>query len=313
MSNETVSIIILNWNGKEHLKTCLDSVQNQSYSPIEIIFVDNGSTDNSVEFVTNNYPDVICLALSSNTGFCKGNNEGIKISKGQYIFLLNNDTEMHSDCIMNCIKAIKTSEDIGLIATKMVFFDDKTKIDCCGIGYKKSCVGYKIGWLDRDNEQYNKRKYVFGACGGATLIKKELLEKINNLEELYLTNNEDIDLSFKAQLLGYKCLYEPEAVVLHKVSATAGISTPFTLYQTQRNIEIVWLINVPKTLFVLFLPLHLIYSTISFILRCSEVGFKLIFQAKLSVIKLLPEIYKRRCLVQKSKLVSLQYLFSIIK
>ncbi len=297
------SVIVLNWNGLQHLNDCFSSLTNQTYKDLELIMVDNCSEDSSVKFVKSNFPSVKLLELDDNYGFCKGNNEGIKIATGEYIVLLNNDTICDPDFVFQLVKSLEQSDNIGSVASKMLFMSDYQKIDNVGIGFRKSGVGYKIGWLQTDNGQFDRPMYVFGSCAGAAIYRKEVFEKIGLLDELLQTNNEDIDFSFRMQLTGFECVYNPAAIVYHKVSATAGIKSKFTIYQTQRNLEIVYLKCMPSPYLLIYLPLHIYHSIASMGLRILSGHLFTVLKAKWDFIKLLPTVLKKRKQVQNKKII----------
>ncbi len=303
--SDLISIIILNWNGRVHLKECLDSVYSQTYKNIEIIFVDNNSSDGSVEFIKLNYKNNIQVyKLDKNYGFAKGNNYGIKKAKGSYILLLNNDTQMKNDFVEKMYIAIKENKLIGSVSSKMLFYNNRKMIDNVGVGFKKLWgLGYKIGWKEIDNTQYKNLKYIFGACAGAGLYKTELFEDVGLFDEYLGTNNEDIDLSFRAQLKGYKCIHCDDAVVYHKVSATAGIKSKFTIYHTQRNLEIVWIKNMPSPYIYKYGVFHMAYSFLSLIKQMFLGNIWIGLKAKFDFIKNIKLFLEKRKKIQSSVIV----------
>jgi len=249
------------------------------------------------------FPWVRVLALDNNYGFCKGNNEGIKIANGEYIILLNNDTICHYDFISQLVKSIEQNNNIGSVTSKMLFTSDHKKIDNVGIGFRKSGVGYKIGWLQTDVGQFDKPMYVFGTCAGASIYRREVFEQVGLFDELLHTNNEDIDLSFRMQLSGFECYYNPFAIVYHKVSATAGVKSKFTIYQTQRNIEIVYLKCMPFPQLIFHLPLHICHSLVSITLRTLNGHLLTVLKAKWDFVRLIPLVLQKRKVVQSKKKV----------
>jgi len=182
MNQKIISIIVLNWNGKVYLKECLESLAAQTYKNFEVIFVDNGSIDGSIEYVKNNFPEVKILTLIKNTGFCKGNNEGIKISNGEYVALLNNDTKTDPYWLEELHKAILKYPSVGFYASKIIFYSDREKIDAVGDGYSFCGAGFKRGHFEH-KDKYNKEEKVFGSCAGAAIYKKSMLNDIGLLDE----------------------------------------------------------------------------------------------------------------------------------
>ena len=216
-----VTIIIPNWNGRHLLGTCLDSLRRQTFRDFETIVVDNGSSDGSVEFLRENYPEVRLIALEDNRGFSAAVNRGIREARGEYIALLNNDTEADPRWLEELVKALDSHPEVGLCASKMIDFHKRTLIDRAGDCFTIYGLAIKRGAGERDCPEFNREEYVFGACAGAAIYRASLFEEIGPLDEDFFAYLEDVDLSFRAQLYGYKCLYVPSAVVYHMAGATS--------------------------------------------------------------------------------------------
>jgi len=307
-----ISVIILNWNGKRHLKECLGSLGNQTYTDFETIFVDNGSSDGSVEYVRGNFPDVRILALSKNTGFSKGNNEGIKIAKGEYIILLNNDTKVDKYWLEELYKSVCRHSEISFFASKIVFYDWPNRIDSAGDGYAICGAPFKIGHCENISK-YSQENIVFGACAGASLYRKEMLKDIGLLDDDFFAIYEDGDLNFRAQLKGYKCLFVPSAIVYHKGSSSIGKLSDFYVYYGQRNVEYVYIKNMPLLLILKGAYIHFFYNLLAFCyFLIKRKGIKFI-QAKIDVLKDLPNLLKKRLVIQKNRKVSHYYLLTLFE
>ena len=206
-----ISVIIPNFNGQRFLKTCLDSLRKQSYQDFEVIVVDNGSTDGSIKYIAENYPEVRIIPLIKNFGFSRAVNEGIKVSRGKYIALLNNDTEADPEWLKELYYALERNPELGFCASRMINYYHRDILDGAGDCFPRSCRPFKraIG-----NEGYNITKLVFGASAGAALYKKELFETVGYFDEDFFAYFEDVDLSLRAQLLGFKCLYVSTAIAI---------------------------------------------------------------------------------------------------
>jgi hypothetical protein len=306
-----ISVIVLNWNGKAYLKECLDSLRNQTFKNFEVILVDNGSTDGSIEYIKNNFPEVRILALEKNVGFSKGNNEGIKISQGEYVVLLNNDTRADRFWLEELYKAISKNPRIGFCASKIIFYSDQEKIDAAGDGYSLCGAPFKRGNFEH-RDKYTKEEEVFGACAAAAIYRKSMLNDIGLLDEDFFMGFEDSDLSFRAQLRGYKCLYVPKAIVFHRGSATIGKLSNLQVYYGQRNVEYVYIKNMPTALIFRYFFFHLIYNLGAFLFFLLK-GRGLVFlKAKLSVLMNLRELLKKREIIQRNRKVDNAYLRKIM-
>lgn len=231
----TVSIIVLNWNGKQYLETCLLSLGKQTYESIEIIFVDNGSIDGSVEFVKNRFPGVIILRHDTNLGFSEGVNSGFRISRGKFIATINNDAEADENWIKNLMTVMESGTDIGCCGSKMMRYYDRKIIDSAGIVVCQSGNAYDRGREKKDIGQYDIQEEIFGACAGAALYRRKMLDEIGFFDKEYFAYFEDVDLSFRMHLFGWKCVFVPNAIVYHMHSATSKSFSPFKIFYLERN------------------------------------------------------------------------------
>lgn len=226
-----ISVIIVNFNGLTHLKELLDSLEGQTYKNVEIIMVDNGSRDGSVSFVRRHWPRVKLAAENRNLGFAAGNNVGLNLAKGEYLFLVNNDTKLEPDCLANLVKTAKSRPEAAAVVPKLKFFSQPSFINA--IGNSIGLVGWGsdnyVGYLDAG--QFNEEREVFSACFGATLINRQALKAVGLLDEGYRFYYEDSDWSYRARMMGYKIYFAPDAIVYHKFNATMNtLSFNFKLY-----------------------------------------------------------------------------------
>ena len=258
----------------------------QSYNDFEIIMVDNGSTDESVEFVRENFPSIKILALEKNFGFGGGNNLGINASKGKYVALLNNDTEVDAFWLEELVKAIKTDPKIAMCASKLVFADNPMVVDSAGdelFGFGQT---FTYRFYPADHPAITKPRRCFYACAGAALYRRNVLNETGLFDEIYNPIYfEDCDLGFRAQLLGYESLYVPTALVRHKVSGTMKKNMKRYTYLYQRNIEYFMIINFPTSLYIRVLPFHLLYQAICFLISISHGCAKAYIKAKFDFFK----------------------------
>lgn len=231
----TVSIIVLNWNGKQYLQTCLSSLLGQNYHEIEIIFVDNGSTDGSVEFVKDKYPSVKIIVHDRNLGFAGGVNSGIIVSHGKYIATINNDAEADLEWISSLVQVIESDRCIGSCSSKMLRYYDRKIIDSAGIVVYQNGNAYDRGAQEVDRGQYDAQTEIFGACAGAALYRRQMLDEIGLFDEEYFAYFEDVDISFRMHLFGWKCIFVPDAIVYHIHSATSRQKSPFKIFYLERN------------------------------------------------------------------------------
>ncbi len=242
-----VSVVVINWNGARHLPTCLDALRAQTYPRLEIIVADNASTDGSQALVRERYPEVRLVALPENRGFTGGNNAGIAASRGEIIILLNNDTEVAPTWVAALVDAFARHPQAGTAASKMLLFDRRDTFHTAGDYYRVDGLPGNRGVWQKDVGQYDREEYVFGACGGALAIRRQVLETIGLLDDDFFFSAEDVDFAWRAQLAGYRCIYVPQAVVYHHLAATGGDVT--ASYYNGRNFLYILAKDYPGDLF----------------------------------------------------------------
>ena len=250
----TVSVIIPNWNGKQHLDDCLSSVLDQTFESIEIILVDNGSTDRSVEFVRERFPSVRIIRNNKNLGFAGGTNVGIRASQAEYIITLNNDTIVAPNWVEELLKIVPFHEEVGLCQSKLIKLHEPGIIDGIGIAMRSNGAPRAIGHGEQDKGQHERVMEVFGASAGAALYKREMLNDIGLFDEDFFAFGEDIDLSWRARLRGWKCLSVPKSLVYHKIGGTVSEGTPLRVYFASRNTVYYIVKNFPRRTLRKLLP-----------------------------------------------------------
>ncbi len=242
-----VSVVVINWNGKQHLPPCLDSLRGQTYPRVEVIVADNASTDGSQALVREQYPAVKLVALPENRGFTGGNNAGIEASTGEIVILLNNDTEVDAGWVGAVVDAFERHPDAGMVASKMLLFDRRDTFHTAGDYYQLDGMPGNRGVWQQDTGQYDADEYVWGACGGAMAVRRGVLDRVGLLDDDFFFSAEDVDFAWRAQLAGFRCVYAPQAVVYHHLAATGGDVT--ASYYNGRNFIYVLAKNYPGDLF----------------------------------------------------------------
>ena len=307
-----VSVIIVNWNRVDDLLRCLGCLQQQSFRDFEIIVVDNGSDDGSSAIVAEAHPDVRVLALPENVGYGRANNLGCELAQGRYIALLNNDAFPEPDWLKYMVQVLEKHPDVGFCACKILQYPATHLIDTVGDAFSIFGKALKLGFGEQDEGQYDKTRPVFGACAAAAIYRHEMLVDIGLFDDDFSPAGlEDIDLSFRAQLRGYRCRYVPEAVVYHRVAATRSRFSDEMFYLSNRNTEYVFWKNMPGLLLVFCAPLHLLHLLLALIYHAARGRAGLFLRAKCDAWRRLPAILGQRRLVRKRR-VSLRYLVSIL-
>ncbi len=295
LTSPMVTIIIPNLNGKKFLKTCLDSIFKQQFQNFCVIIVDNGSDDGSVEFIKSQYPMVFLIKFAFNTGFSAAINSGIRQSHSQYICLLNNDIELDQNFLKEMVAVLEAEKGIAYCAPKMLDYYTRDKLDGAGDGVFRAGAGYKRGSLEEDNWRYNQKLPVFGACAGAALYRRSFFDKTGLFDEDFFAYLEDVDLNFRAQRLGLKCLYVPQARVFHIGSATTGsVFNPFTVKLSTKNLFNVVIKNYPATLIIKFLPSLILYHIFWFGIVLYNKQVNAYFKGMWGAISDLPKMWPKR-------------------
>ncbi len=219
-----LSVIIPNWNGAEHLPGCLESLRGQSLRDFEVVVPDNGSQDGSLELLAG-YPEARVLALGENRGFTGACNAGLQAAQGRFLVLLNNDTAVDADWLTEVAAAFERHPEVGLVASKMLLFDRRDTFHTAGDYVALDGNPHNRGVWEQDHGQYDREAYVFSACGGSAAYRRTMLDEIGLLDDDFFFSCEDVDLAWRAQLAGWRCLFAPRARVYHKLSATGGGTT----------------------------------------------------------------------------------------
>ncbi|MBN1564850.1 MAG: glycosyltransferase family 2 protein [Anaerolineae bacterium] len=232
------SVVIPNWNGARYLPTCLNALQKQTYPHVEIIVADNASVDDSLDLLRNHYPAVRIVALPENRGFTGACNAGMEAAQGEIIALLNNDTEVDPGWIAGVVGAFERHPEAGIVASKMLLFEQRDQFHTAGDLYRVNGRLANRGVWEKDEGQYDTDEYVFSACGGSAAYRRAMLDEIGLLDDDFFFSAEDMDLAWRAQLAGYRCVYTPDAVVYHHLAATGGGVT--ASYYDGRNM--IWIL-----------------------------------------------------------------------
>lgn len=296
------TVIVVNWNGRHHLDTCLGALRCQSFTDFEAILVDNGSTDGSTAHVRARHPWVKLVSLAENRGFCCGSNEGIRRARGSYVALLNNDTEVEPDWLRELVSAIERT-DVGFCASQVLLFDRRDTIDSAGDEFSINGVANKRGHL-QEASRYAEPKEVFGASAAAALYRRSMLEDIGLLDEDFFLIFEDADLSFRARNAGYRCMFVPSARAYHRTNASIGTYSHTYVYYGQRNLELVYVKNMPPALLFKYLPTHLLYDLLALVFFAVHGRLWSFLQAKAAALRRLPAILRKRRDVQARRRIS---------
>ena len=309
------SVIIPNWNGKVFLKRCLSSLTTQTLKDFEVVVVDNGSIDGSIEYIRKFFTKVKVIPLDKNYGFARAVNVGIKSSRAEYIVLINNDTEVDKDCLKFLVNRARKHSEVGFVAAKMLNFYRREYIDSAGDYIDEHGHADNIGYGEKDGVFFSSAKPVFLATGGGSLFKREVFEKIGYFDEDYFMYFEDVDLCLRAQLSGFKGYFEPKAKIYHIHKGSARRVSSLVEYLQFRNMTVTVLKDFPKSLFLTRLIwLRIFWVNINTIRFMAGQGYlKEALKAEVYVLSHLFSILQKRRLVQSGRTASDEYIIQNIR
>ena len=267
-----VTIVIPNYNGKHFMEPCLSSLSEQTYKDFHILVVDNASSDGSIEYMEENYPDIELIKLQKNCGFSKAVNIGIQHSRTPYVILLNNDTTVDTRYVEEMVKAIEKSPKIFSVSSKMIQMYHPELIDSAGDLYTLLGWGVCRG-CGRPISNYTKYDEIFTACAGAAIYRRSVFDDIGYFDENHFAYLEDIDIGYRARIYGYYNMYCPTALVYHVGSGTSGSKyNSFKVKLAARNNLYLNYKNMPALQLVLnFIPLAIGYF-VKYLFFC-KIGF----------------------------------------
>lgn len=267
-----VTIVIPNYNGKHFMEPCLSSLSEQTYKDFHILVIDNASSDGSIEYMEENYPDIELIKLQKNYGFSKAVNIGIQHSRTPYVILLNNDTTVDTRYVEEMVKAIEKSPKIFSVSSKMIQMYHPELIDSAGDLYTLLGWGVCRG-CGRPVSNYTKYDEIFTACAGAAIYRRSVFDEIGYFDENHFAYLEDIDIGYRARIYGYYNMYCPTALVYHVGSGTSGSKyNSFKVKLAARNNLYLNYKNMPALQLVLnFIPLAIGYF-VKYLFFC-KIGF----------------------------------------
>ena len=322
-----VSVIIPNYNGKTFLQGCIESLEAQTYSNFEIIIIDNGSDDGSVDLIKTNFPRIKVIVNDKNLGFAKANNQGYEIATGSYIATLNNDTKAEKNWLENLILAAEANTKAGMCASKILSIKNPNQIDSVGVNICLDGMTRGRARLETDEGQYDMTDEILLPSACAALYRRAMLDEIGFFDESFFAYCEDTDLGLRGQLAGWSAILVPDALVYHYYSETGGKYSSFKAYLVERNHLWVLIKNFPGELLFLS-PFFTVYrfllqgyaaltkkgATSEFLSAYSLLDIlKLLANAYLDTLKELPELMQRRRAVNTGKKITRKEFYALLR
>jgi GT2 family glycosyltransferase len=269
-----VSIVTLNWNTPKITCDFLSSIaHHNTYENIEVIAVDNGSSEDPTNAFKNAYPDVKVILTKKNLGFAGGNNVGIRAARGEFIFIVNNDTEFTAGLLEGLLEIFEDHADAGIVCPKFHYFFHKGTIEYAGYQPVNILTGRNgmIGCREQDQGQYNDIKITSYAHGGAMMVSRKMIDEVGVMPEVFFLYYEEFDWSEKVKKKGYKIYYQPKSLIYHKESMTTGKSSPLKTFYLTRNRILFMRRNMPLASLLIFLGYFIFFTipknTINFLFK----------------------------------------------
>jgi GT2 family glycosyltransferase len=296
-----VSVIVLNWNGAAFLPRCLDALQAQTFQDFEVLVLDNGSTDQSVDQVEARWPGFRLVRLGQNLGFAKANNRGAELACGRWLAFLNNDAFPHADWLQQLVDAAIAWPDFSFFASRLVYASDPGRLQAAGDVLHVSGFAWS-----RDNglpvaDIHLSAREVFSPCAAAAMYLRQAFLEVGGFNQDFTSHLEDVELGFRLRLAGKRCLYVPFAVVEHLVSASYGVESERAVYQVQRNVIWMYLADMPGRLFWKYLPAHLIANLVFLVYYSLRGRAGAAWRAKWDALLGLPSAWRWRRSVQSAR------------
>ncbi len=290
-----ISVVVPNWNGRNWLPECLDAIARQERAPDEVIVIDNGSADGSLEYLQAWHPAVRVHALGANTGFAHAANCGLAVATGSFVALVNTDVVLAPDWLRRVAAALEGDPAAASIACKMLSLDRPDVVYDAGDVLRRDGACEQRGRFGRDDGRWDVPGEVFGACAGAALYRRDAALEVGGFDERYFAYLEDVDLALRLHLAGWRCRYEP-AVALHAGQGSSHQLPHGHLFMVQRNS----LLLMAKAFPLRWLPM-VIYRQTGWAwhaLRERRMGAHLLATA--SVLPLLPSVLRERRALRKA-------------
>jgi GT2 family glycosyltransferase len=311
MMDAQIAIIIVNWNGKEMLRECLAALRQQTFRDFTTVVVDNHSTDGSVEMLQREFPEILLLRNAENAGFAAAVNQGIRASHSEFVALLNNDAIPEAGWLESLYQVARQDERLGSVASLMLFYDRPEVINSTGILVDRTGIAWdRWGGAQKDLAISGD---VFGACAGAALYRRKMLEETGLLDDIFFAYLDDVDLAWRAQWLGWPCVFTPAARVYHHHSASFKEGSPQKIRLLGRNK--IWLIakNYPMPYLAFMLPLIIVYDFVSAIKRLVTMGDLSAFIGRWQALAGLPRILAKRREIQKKRKVQPERIWRLLE
>ena len=301
-----VSVVIINWNGAEVLPRCLEALRSQTCQDFEIIIVDNGSVDGSVDGLENRFSEVNLIRLQENRGFAVANNIAAQQARGKWLVLLNNDAFPEPEWLATLLTASKQHPGAAAFGSCMIRADNPKLLDGTGDIYHISGLAWRRHYNHPRESAGDSPEEIFSPNAAAAMYRRDVFLQLNGFDEDFGSYHEDVDLGFRLRLLGYRCYYVPDAIVYHIGSASTGVRSEFAVYHGHRNLVWSYFQNMPGYLVWKYLPAHSLATLIFLAFYSIRGRARAIWRAKWDALLGLPRALRKRRAIQAFRKVDEQ-------
>jgi hypothetical protein len=305
VTEATLTAVVLNFDGRHLLETVLPSLAAQSVQALPIVVVDNGSSDDSIEWLAREWPQVGVVRLAENIGVTRALNACLDAARTDFVALLNNDLELDPACLGELVNALLAHPEAGSAGGKLLDFSERTVIDGAGDTLTWRGNGHRRGHGVPDRGQYDEPRAIFGACGGAAVYRRSALDQVGPFDEDFYAFFEDVDWSLRAQVAGWQCRYVPTAIAYHMGSATIGRGlSDFTRYHLWRNG--VWLVAKGLPLRILLRHAHQLAlgQVVNLAVALRDRRLHIWLRSWRDAVRATPAVLRKRRAVQRSRRVA---------
>ena len=313
----TTAVVILNWNGKKMFERFLPSVTAHTQGDAEVIIADNGSTDDSLDFVRAQYPGLRIIELDKNYGFAGGYNRALQQVKADYYVLLNDDVEVTPGWIEPVVAQMQQHPDTAICQPKLLMYDQRDTFEYAGgaggfldkYGYP-FCRGRMFTSLEQDNGQYNTPGEIFWASGAAMFVRADVWHQLGGLDDDFFAHMEEIDFCWRAKNAGYRVEYCPQSTVFHVGGGTLPKSNPRKTYLNFRNNMALLYKNLPKRRLAWVMCSRIVLDYVAgfkFLMERKPKEFSAVVDAHKAFYKWLPQLKKKRQGLKQQSRVSGMY------
>ncbi len=301
---DRVGVVIVNKNAGVHLGHALESLQRQTVAPRRVIVVDNASDDGSLDGLDARFPSVEFVRSDENLGFAAANNLAVRMCDDcAFVALLNPDAFPDPDWLETLIRAAGAHPECGFFGSRLVLAEDETTLDGTGDQYHISGMAWR---RDQGASAFVERPEAetFSACAAAALYRRDPFLAVGGFDESFFCYYEDTDLAFRLRLAGHRCLHVPDAVVHHVGSVTTGLLSEFTIYHSSRNQVWTYVKNMPRALFWLYLPQHVMVNLLITVVYAAQGQRRAAIRGKRDALRDLPRVLAQRRQIQRSRVAT---------